>query len=268
MNKKTLIVVISLLFFSIAVFAGNNPIITSTPITTATEGVLYTYDVNAIDADNDTLTYSLLINPAGMSINSLTGLISWTPTFSQSGLHNVTVQVSDGNGGTATQSWFLIVNNVNAPPAFTSTPITNATQDIIYTYTATATDPDGDNLTLTATTLPSWLSFNTTTYVLSGTPTNADVGNHNVVLSVTDNITASNQSFIIIVNNVNDAPIWITNISDTIQNEDFGTIILVNNLSLYITDGDGDVITFAVQSENVSQVDCSITGTQLTLLSV
>ena len=39
------------------------PVITSTPITTGTEGLLYEYDVEATDADNDQLTFSLLTFP-------------------------------------------------------------------------------------------------------------------------------------------------------------------------------------------------------------
>gem|GEM_PF-1837696 len=70
------------------------PDITSTAITSATKGQPYSYNVDAIDSDGDTLTYSLTTKPSGMTINSLTGLITWTPTTS--GNYNVTVKVSDG----------------------------------------------------------------------------------------------------------------------------------------------------------------------------
>ncbi|WP_220778171.1 putative Ig domain-containing protein, partial [Shewanella hafniensis] len=89
-----------------------------------------------------------------------------------------------------------------------STAITAATQDAAYSYTFAASDTDvGDTLTLSAVTKPSWLSFNTTSGVLSGTPGNADVGAHPVLLRATDTdgLTAD-QSFSITVTNVNDAP--------------------------------------------------------------
>ena len=54
----------------------------------------YLYDVEAIDPDDDTLTYSLTNFPSGMSIDSATGIIRWTPTAAQIGPHNVAVQVS------------------------------------------------------------------------------------------------------------------------------------------------------------------------------
>jgi hypothetical protein len=73
---------------------NQTPIITSTPITTATVGQAYSYDVEATDPDGDTLTYFLVSSPTGMTINFLTGLIVWTPTIS--GNYNVIVSVSDG----------------------------------------------------------------------------------------------------------------------------------------------------------------------------
>ena len=72
------------------------PTITSTPITVATVNLLYTYDVNATDSDGNTLIYSLTTKPAGMTIDSTTGEISWTPTIAQIGDTDVEVKVSDG----------------------------------------------------------------------------------------------------------------------------------------------------------------------------
>ena len=71
-----------------------------------------------------------------------------------------------------------------------------------------ASDIDvGDTLTLSAETLPSWLSFDAATGVLSGTPVNDDVGDHSVVLRATDAAGAyAEQSFTVTVNNTNDAP--------------------------------------------------------------
>ena len=62
----------------------------------------------------------------------------------------------------------------------------------------------GDVLTFAAITLPSWLTFNVTTQLLSGTPTNDDVGDHPVILEVTDaSDESTQQSFTIAVPNTN-----------------------------------------------------------------
>ena len=97
-----------------------------------------------------------------------------------------------------------------------STAVATATEDSAYTYTFAIDDPDaGDSLTLAASTKPTWLSFNANTGVLSGTPTNNDVGSHNVVLTATDSSGAvTSQSFTITVNNTNDAPTVANAIAD------------------------------------------------------
>ena len=86
---------------------NNVPVITSSPVTTVQLNTAYTYDVNATDADGDTLTYSLTTAPSGTTIDSSTGVISWTPTVG--GSYSVTISVSDGNGGTATQVFSISV---------------------------------------------------------------------------------------------------------------------------------------------------------------
>jgi hypothetical protein len=88
---------------------------------------------------------------------------------------------------------------VNNAPVVGSTGITTANEDQIYTYTFAATDADADPLTLAATTLPAWLLFDPATGVLSGTPLSADVGNHDVTLTVTDGTDTSTESFTIVV---------------------------------------------------------------------
>lgn len=85
------------------------PNITSTPITTATAGVNYNYDVQASDPDGDVLIFSLTTFPSGMSIDSAIGIISWTPSTSQLGNHDVNVIVSDGSL-TDTQNFSISVS--------------------------------------------------------------------------------------------------------------------------------------------------------------
>ncbi len=87
------------------------PKITSMPATTASVEKLYTYDVDASDADSgDILSYALTASPAGMSINSQTGMINWTPNASQVGSQAITVNVTDGKGGSDSQSFTINVS--------------------------------------------------------------------------------------------------------------------------------------------------------------
>jgi len=64
--------------FNLFIFnVDREPVITSTPITSVYPYSPYTYQVEATDPDNDTLTYTLLLGSAGMAINSTTGLFEW-----------------------------------------------------------------------------------------------------------------------------------------------------------------------------------------------
>lgn len=76
-------------------YGNTNPVLGSTPLTTAKVEYLYTYDVKANDLEDDVLTYSLLTFPEGMTIDSSTGVITWTPTEEQIGGNEVTVKVND-----------------------------------------------------------------------------------------------------------------------------------------------------------------------------
>ncbi len=86
------------------------PHITSTALTAATVNQLYSYVVAATDANNDPLSYALTVSPTGMGINASSGLITWTPAANQAGTQSVTVQVSDGKGGTDSQSYTITVS--------------------------------------------------------------------------------------------------------------------------------------------------------------
>ncbi len=93
------------------------PEIISEPLREAFSGVFYTYDVNAIDADGDELTYSLIESPARMTINPTNGIIEWMPRFRDIGTKRVKVKVDDGQNGTDTQEFGirvrLRIKNIN-----------------------------------------------------------------------------------------------------------------------------------------------------------
>jgi fibronectin-binding autotransporter adhesin len=202
---------VSLSSFNLTVVNVNDaPIINSTPILTATQDTAYSYILTISDIDaGDTLTLSGQTVPAWLTFSAATGVLIGTPTNAHVGSHDVVLRVTDAGGLFADQSFTIVVTNVNDAPIISSTPITAATQDTAYSYTFAASDIDaGDTLTLSGQTVPAWLTFNAATGVLSGTPTNADVGSHNVVLRVTDTGGLfADQSFTIVVADVNDAPV-------------------------------------------------------------
>jgi len=105
------------------------PEITSQPVTAASEGQLYSYQVQGSDADNDALAFSLLQSPAGMSI-SQTGLIGWTPASNQAGSFTVIVKASDGRGGQAFQQYRVTVMAQGIDLAVASVDASALTTDV------------------------------------------------------------------------------------------------------------------------------------------
>ena len=73
-------------------------------------------------------------------------------------------------------------------PVVTAFPARTAVVGTAYSYTFTAIDLDGGPITFAQQAAPTWLSFNTTTGVLSGTPRAGDVGVHNVALTASDGV--------------------------------------------------------------------------------
>ncbi|MHC4841110.1 MAG: Ig-like domain-containing protein [Planctomycetota bacterium] len=91
---------------------NNAPVINSTPATTATVGLQYTYMASATDADGDPISWNLLVAPTGMSVTTL-GIVNWTPNASQVGSHNVSLQAFDGTDDTV-QSWTITVSTAGS----------------------------------------------------------------------------------------------------------------------------------------------------------
>jgi hypothetical protein len=115
-----------------------------------------------------------------------------------------TYHASDGMADSNTATVTITIAAVNDAPAFTSTPVITATEDAAYRYDVTATDVDNAlaDLTITAPTLPGWLTLTDNgdgTATLTGTPTPTDIGDHPVVLQVSDGTATTTQPFTITV---------------------------------------------------------------------
>lgn len=74
----------------------------------------------------------------------------------------------------------------NSAPIITSTDSDTVNTGSPYIYMLTASDADGDTLRLQSSLLPAWLTFNSLTGELSGTPTQGDAGDYDVTLAVSD----------------------------------------------------------------------------------
>jgi hypothetical protein len=141
---------------------GAAPVIASAATATGTVGSAFTYQ---IAASNGPTGFNATGLPAGLSVDTGSGAITGTPTAA--GTSMIIISASNGTGtGTATLT--ITVNPAGSAPVITSAGTGTATVGAAYTYQITASNgPTGFN----ASGLPTGLSVDTGTGLITGTPT-------------------------------------------------------------------------------------------------
>lgn len=149
------------------------PGITSPTSDNALTSVAYSYQITAT---NNPTSFAASNLPSGLSINSITGLISGTPTTA--GVFNVALNATNATG---TGSAVLLLTITATPPAITSSTTATASLGQPYSYLITA---NNSPTSFAAVDLPPGLNVDTATGLISGTP-NAP-GVYTVVISATN----------------------------------------------------------------------------------
>gem|GEM_PF-695905 len=133
-----------------------------------------------------TVTFSISSGtlPAGLSLNTTSGVISGTPTSTTAA--SFTVRATDSNNCTGSTAYTI----TPACPTITVTPATPTTGTVGVAYTQTLTPAGGiapyASWTVTSGTLPAGLTLNASTGVVSGTPTASNGTGVNVTIRTTD----------------------------------------------------------------------------------
>ena len=104
-------------------------------------------------------------------------------------LSTITLLALAGCGSDSDQIHEVPVQITGSPtaPTISGSPGTTVLPGQTYRFTPGASDPNGDRLTFEIQNRPSWLTFDTATGGLTGSPTAANVGTYsNVIISVSD----------------------------------------------------------------------------------
>jgi len=242
------------IIFSGSYDAGNRaPSIEFIPTQNKNNEDVISLQVQASDPNGDTLTYSAIGLPGGLSINSSNGLIDGTIASNAdlSSPYNTTIQVVDDGipqlTGTANFTWNVFEINTAAPVITTIGNQTDKEADVI-SLQVVASDADGDTLTYSAVGLPGGLSINTSNGLIDGTIANDanDSSPYTTTITVTDDGFPPKQGteqFTWTVNEViiNQAPVF-NNIPNTGDLE--GTLINPYDIAQYASDPNGDTLTY------------------------
>ena len=223
----------------------------------------FTFPANTFnDEDGNSLAYTAeLANgnplPAWLSFNAGTRTFSGVPDDADVGTLSIRLIANDGNGGTVSDTFDLVINNVNDAPFVNATiPNQNATEDSPFSFQFAAnTFGDGDlgaTFTYTATladgsALPAWLNFDSATRTFSGTPANGDVGTISIRVTADDGAGATvSDTFDIQVANTNDAPVVANPIAN--QNATENALFNFSFPTNTFNDPDaGDTLTYTAQ---------------------
>ena len=200
---------------------NKSPISSLPAIVNLVQSSTASFFVPAADSDpNTTLTFRLATaseagggtfsQPAGLSINSVTGLVSWDTTATVLGaLYSCQVIIEDRDASTTALRTQVAIDFLieivscpsgNVAPSFGPTsPTCGTTQTAVvgspFSFTVDASDPDaGDLVTLNTGGVPTGASMtpglpvttNPVSSVFSWTPIITDVGSHVVTFSATD----------------------------------------------------------------------------------
>jgi len=97
--------------------ANSPPRIVSTPAN-AGDASVYLYQVRAEDPDGDRrLRFRLEEGPPGMTIDPITGSLSWAPPSTATGTQSVEVLVDDLQGGQDSQRFTVVISEAEPAPA-------------------------------------------------------------------------------------------------------------------------------------------------------
>jgi hypothetical protein len=216
------------------------PVLTSPGNKTVAEGSNLTFTLSATDAGGEALTYSGSNLPSGATVNPTTGVFSWTPTYYQAGIYDVTFVATDSTSLSDSKTIRITVTNVYDPPALASIGPKSGAEGSPLSFTISATDPQSMSINYSATNLPSGASFNSGTRTFSWTPGYTQAGTYNVTFTAANTIPLSSSEVVTItIANTNRAP-SLAAVSPVTAAE--GAAI---SFTLSGTDPDGDSVTYS-----------------------
>lgn len=167
---------------ALTVHVRQAPAITSASSTTFTVGTAGSFNVTATGTPAPTFSATGSL-PSGVTLGAA-GLLSGTPAGGSGGTYPVTIQASNGVGSAASQSFTLTVNQASGISGASSKTFTVG---VASSYTPTATGFPAPSLSLTGS-LPSGLSFSTSTGVISGTALSGSGGTYPVTINADNGV--------------------------------------------------------------------------------
>ena len=166
--------------------ANQAPVVTSPATATATVGSSFTLTLTATGYPAPTIAVTGTL-PTGLTYTPGTKVISGTPTAS--GSFPLTVTATNGIGEDDAKPLTITVNPANQAPVITSPASKSGTVGIAFSFQVVATGTPSPTISVNALDLPPGLTFNSSTKIIGGTPTEA--GSYSVGVTATNGVSPS-----------------------------------------------------------------------------
>jgi hypothetical protein len=191
---------------------NNPPVLDSIGARSVNEGQTLTFRVHSADINGDRLILSALNIPTNATFTDSTngaGSFTFSPSYAQAGVYNVTFVVRDTVGASDSESVSITVNNLNHEPVLDSIGPKTMDEGTNLVFRVHATDVDAESLRLTATSLPLNSVFTDSgngagSFYFS--PSCSQAGIYNVTFKVTDPYLASDSEIVRITVNSQHSP--------------------------------------------------------------
>jgi len=186
------------------------PVFIRTPNQEVQENAALQFSIQATDANEDELTYSVDSLPPGAAFDAVINqLFYWIPETDQAGSYRVNFMVEDPGGLADTMAVNITVGDANRPPSISDPGPQTVLENETLTFTVTATDADNDPITLSALNMPTDASFTDQgdgSGQFTWTPGYLDDGPYRVTFSASDGTLEDNVRVSITVEDVNLPP--------------------------------------------------------------
>ncbi|MGB3653801.1 MAG: putative Ig domain-containing protein, partial [Rivularia sp. (in: cyanobacteria)] len=174
--------------FNIVVRNSNTaPVLNAISDLTIKEAETLELQLQATDADGDTITYFATNLPENASLNPETGLLKWTPNYTQAGIYDdITITATDGNKQ-STQTFSIEVENTNRSPVIIPLPTQVGDENSFLRFKVNAVDYDVEGVIYSVTSdLPSGATFDSRTGDFIWKPTYAQSGQYKITFEASD----------------------------------------------------------------------------------
>ena len=187
--------------FSARQGANQAPVFDSQPVTDALAGEAYAYQASAHDPDGVSVVYLLYDGPEGMTMDPVSGAVTWQPTAQSPAEVAVILAAFDSRGAIGKQSFEIAVDGGNRAPVLSTLPKSiEGMEGLPLGFTLGVSDPEEDPLALSANNLPAGATFDAAAQQFLWTPDYDAAGTYeDVTFTVTDGINVVATSLTLLV---------------------------------------------------------------------